>query len=601
VIFGIDVYTYTSMPRMSSGSRFLGLGRHVYTKLSDDFRLTKGWDFNGAFIAVKGKKFFNKHTGDITFPVHSKCQDSYKIGYSTIFGPSCAHSGIIYDRTDNNMNEAVSRHFKKKVLEKKSDQDEVGNLGSFMPHVLLPDFDFDTTLRINQCNFVDVFGEEIVRDVVEQIGVHEYGYTLSEASFLLTLEKHLKQKLRIMSFEQIETAGKLKDTVYMDHVTWFVKMEIAKPKKAARIVVDLSCPGSLPRVHFANSFKAHVKEKPIKFGRVSVTYKGDASYSNIRDMFEEHVNHFNEVRVDNSSDDALVTWWEAGVRYTYLLDIASNDSSHSMKTMWLYSRMSNMDSEQQSNLFKSVRMPFRVYDEKKRRFIEFKSLWGYLLSGLGDTTVCNNCVYLYMGFMLNKLLQSGKEMSIALISLAGYHTGFRFSYQRAYKLGELQFLKHSPFLCGNNIEFMVNLGVILRFTGRTHGDIPLISYPKYVKNEMDRFRYFQSLLTFGFFKFVRYPPLIKSLCPFFNQILGNEDSHRSKLDKYGHSLYSHHFDLAEKRPVLYPSREEFYSRYNLSFVDIEEFESLMECADVGFVVHCNLIDVVLQADYGLSW
>jgi len=589
------------MPRMSTGVRCLGLGRHVYTKLSDSFRETKGWEFNKAFIAVKGKKFFNSETGDITFPIHNAYQDSYKIGYSTVFGPSCAHSGIIYDRTDNNMNEAVSRHFKRKVLESKTDQDEVGNLGQFLTSVLEPDFDFDMALRINQCNFVDVYGDELIRDVTSQIGVHEYEHVISEGSFLLTLEKHLKQKLRIMSFEQVETSGKLKSTVYMDHVTWFVKMEIAKPGKAARIVVDLSCPGSLPRVHFANSFKNHVKEKPINFGRVRVTYKGDASYSNMRNMFEEHMSHFSEVRLDNSSDDALVTWWEGGERHSYLLDIASNDSSHSMKTMWLYSRISNMDAEQQSNFFKSIRMPFRIYDQKKRRFVEFKTLWGYLLSGLGDTTVCNNCVYLYMGFMLNKFLDKGLEMSMALISLAGYFTGFRFSYQKAIRLGELQFLKHSPFIHGNKIEFMVNLGVILRYTGRTHGDIPLISYPKYVNNELDRFRYFQSLLTFGFFKFVRYYPLIKALCPYFDLILGNEDVHRAKLDKYGHSLYSHHFDLSEKRPILYPSRHEFYSRYELSITDIEEFEGLMMCADVGFVVHCNLIDVVLKADYGLSW
>jgi len=558
------------------------------------------WEYKeNLFRCTKGKGYFNDKTGKITFPAKKEKTSKKRVKYTTVAGWGFAHSGIVYSNENECMQYALSRHMKRKTMECKSDQDEVNNL-KLMFKELTEDkgFDFHESLIANQAAFYAQYSDEIRDAVREAIGEFSYFIPLVEASEMLTLEKHKKQKLRICVFKECDIDGRLAKATYMHVVTWFVKCpEIAKQGKAPRIVVDETTEGSLVRVHFANAWKAHTKNKEIKFRNVVVKYEADQSYQAFVDLFVKHRDLESKVYISNNSDDGLMTWVTDATRSTYMVDIATNDSAHGFAGHEHYCNVTCMDAEQRRNYMESVKKPIRVYNVDKSKSFTLEALVGYLPSGLGDTSVCNNRVYIDVGFLLDKLISLGHKMSIELLTCAGFLLGHRFSYVKVEKFSDMQFLKQSPFMIGNEVGHCVNLGVMFRYSGRVDGDLPEIKYPKSVSTLTDKWVYFQSLLTYGFFKYNRYAPLQSALCPMFDYINGTEGKHLENLEKYGHKIHMNHDD----RPIIYHTVESFYSRYNVTSLDIKEFEELIGEAGFGTMTWCKLIDVVLETDYGLKW
>jgi len=580
------------------------MANQVHYDLPDDHKYKRTWVFNDAYVAEKNRKFFDGKTGILDFGKYEDDTQLKKTKYDSLFGFGFAHSGIIYANSDNNISEGLARHHQKKFLKSDSDQDEVGNLRVYYgDHVDNESFDFENSLRTNQNHYCQVYGSDLANIIREQFGYHEYAIPIAEASYLLTLEKHVKQRLRASGYKDLEIEGLLANHTYMKVCEWKLKIETAKYNKPPRIIVDESVVGSLPRVHFANSWKNFSKGKKADFGKVEVTYHGESSYESILNMFEQLESPVDKVVLKNNSDDAIIHWMEDGVYHRYNLDIASNDSSHSFSTMALYADYSNMTVEQRKNFFDTLNMPIRIYNYDKSRHVELKTKWGYCPSGLGDTTVVNNGAWLLFGHSLNRLLDKGFKMSLSLITLAGFLIGFRYSYSEIKNLGDIQFLKQSPALIDGKMVHSLNLGVILRFSGRCKGEIPNIPYPSWVTDRKSKAEYIQSLLTYGFFKYNRYEILIKCICPFFDNINKEEHKHVELLLKYGHRLT--HGEVLEiagsQRPILYHTRASMYSRYDLTDVDIDEFESLCTSHGYGLTMWCKLVDIVFLKDYGLKW
>jgi len=589
-----------------TGLYFTGMANQVHFNLPDDHKYKRTWTFNKAYTVTKGHKYFDQETGVLDFGTYTdNMKKRRSLRYDTVFGWAFAHSGIIYANSDNNISEGLARHHKVKLMESSSDQDEVGNLTSLIPEVLAADgFCFETALRDNQKKYCEAYGDEFVSAVKRELGEHFYAYTIAEASYLLTLEKHKKQKLRADGYSDIELEGLLRKYTYMLRCEWKLKIEIAKYNKPPRIIVDESVVGSLPRVHFANSWKRWTKDRVVNFGCVSVCYMGSSDYKSVLAIFEKLQWYTDKIEIVNNSDDAIIHWSASGLHYIYNLDLASNDSSHSFHTFSLYSRYSNMPYDQKRNLFETLRMPIRIFNHDKTRHIEMRTEEGYMPSGIGDTTCGNNGAWKLIAYSLQQLLDAGHTMSIALVTLASFRVGFRVSYQKVEKLGDAQFLKQSPFLLEGKLCHSLNLGVILRFSGRTKGDMPDIPYPEYAVTKRAKAAYLQTLLTYGFFKYNRYGPVQTRLCPFFEEVNKSEKKHAKVLDEYGHRILREQiesFSNPTDRPILYHTTESFYSRYNLALTDIAEFESLLEGLDFGLTIWCKLVDIVLKADYGLKW
>jgi len=555
---------------------------------------THEWTFNRRFKVVSDRNgCFNTDTGELRFTDWGdKSKPPTK--WRSTFGWNHGHGGIMYERDCViNTRGMMYRHFARKVPEDKEGQMEITNLRMF--GVIVNTDNFQEMLQDNNVSFCDTHGEAISELVIASLGMHEYHKTCQEGGYDLTLQTHTKQRLRRAKWDVLMMSGGLVKKLWDEAIVWTMKyLETAKYGKPARIVVDCSTENSLPRVDFANSFKTHSKNKTVTFGQVAVKYCLCSSHVDIGAVYDEACNNGYRVMILNNSDDAILAFHDGkGNRHYYNVDISTNDSSHTLWTHKLYAMMSCMTEEQEENLLTLIMSPFTVYNPTNRKEkVIFKSVTGYLPSGVGDTTTCNNCIYYILAYSLHLLLEQGHEMSIELLTLAGFNFGFRFSYEKC-ETYSFQFLKNSPIILDNgSFLSMPNLGVLLRLSGTYEGDVPVLPKKHCPPWATCKYAYCQSLLTFGFFKYFLYEPLLV-LCPYFHHLTSEEH--------YVHSSFMETIGDTHKRIVL--SRKQFYSRYRDVITDtqIDVFETLMQQAGFGTLVYCELIDIVMKFDYGLKF
>lgn len=554
------------------------------------------WKFNNRFRCTTGKKYFNPKTGELVFP-----PDPYYYPSKYLFsgGWRCAHGGIMYDNGNRCMQAALSRHFQAKIPKTSSDQDEVGNLRKY--GIEVNDENFDRLLRDNNKIWYESHTDAFVDILHHYYGKFEYTFDLREAAVLLSKEIHSKRLLREMQRKEYELTGEWVKEQWVKFLIWKIKfLEIAKAGKDPRVIVDATVGNSLPRVHFANRWKAHTADKEVIFGgKVRVIFRSSPNPLDLRKVFFEAYNSDFDIQIINYSDDAILTIKTKRGIEIYNIDISSNDSSHSLATFEAYAKASGMDPEQKRNLFTVIMTAFKITSSDKKHYCIFKPIDGYLPSGIGDTSTCNNKIYPMLAYTLNKLLEAGYECEISLLTLAGYLMGFRFSYELCPRFEDMQFLKNSPIRRGDEIISVPNLGILFRYSGWSEGDLPTKSryYPKWCVDLRERAAFHQTLLTFGLFKYYRYEPLIKAFCPYFDYMIKNEEHYNQQLDKLSRAAYAFGYD----KPVVHLTQEEVYCRYELDPEDIVSFESMLKNFGYGITLQHKLIDVVLKRDYGLSW
>jgi hypothetical protein len=557
------------------------------------------WRFNNRFRIIKGGKFFNNITGEIAFP---KDNTYFPNKYLTTFGWRIAHSGIIYDKGNGNITGAVSRHFAVKEPKNDIDQDEIGNLAMY--GIIVNNNNFEGLLTQNNKVWYMRYSEELKEHMQHSLGVHEYHEDLFIASRKLSLDKHKKMLLRQQEITKLNLDNRFTDrSGWARYVDWKIKfIEIAKNSKYARIIVDCTVANSLPRVHFANSWKKHTGDKDVEFdNRVCVRYCYSPSEENISQVFKNAMNTDLNVLIQNSSDDSIISMLTDNGREIYNVDISSNDSSHTWETFDCYALCSSMNSEQKDNLINVLKTPIKISSSDVRENSKNKCVFipinGYLPSGIGDTTVCNNMVYCMFGLAISKHISAGYKICKQLLTLVGFNMGFRFSYQFVEKVGDLQFLKNSPIMRGEDIISIPNLGILFRYSGCVEGNLPIKIGNKRYEDYKERSEMFQSLLTYGFFSRFYYKTCCDFFCPMYDVINRNRDKYKKDLDKYSHKNIS---DLGEFRYVL--SKHEFYSRYDVSDEEIDEFECIMlNTKGYKITIQTTLTDRVLTKDYGLSW
>ena len=583
---------FTQLEERPTGVYSFGMGYQVI----NDFGDTKDWDYNGYFTVLRGEEFFDNgkinftKTGVIKFKA-AKQWFGWNFAVGTVLG------GYVYANAATNM---IQRHMKVKYPESKEDQNEVGNLAFF--GVTVDRENFDVLLRHNQRLWYQTHTERFVNESFSNQPRHVYFKDVNQSRDDLTKEKHQKQLLRKQAFDEGLATNSMNSMGWVKSLEWKGKYEDVKPGKPIRVFVDAKTENSLARVDFANSFKKHMSNREIVYGKVLVKFCSGSRSDMISATFTEFMNRDNEVVIYNFSDDSMVklrrycgkTFYDE----VYNVDISSNDSSHSWSTFECYAKFSGMQKDQRDDLMRVIRTPFKITNpEDPRESILIRSDMGYLPSGIGDTSVCNNMVYLMLGYAFNFL---DLPTRIESLTYAGFLIGFRFSYQKTNSVYEMQFLKHSVVrvLDGKYIA-MPNLGTLLRYSGKSRGDLPGGIYPAFIKTFDQKCAWYQSLLTFGFFKYFRYPPVMDHLCPFFQEILGNED-YKSSLQKVQHRMFIEDLDSEDECPVYHLDRHEYYSRYlnHLTVEDILCFESLVKSSTNYTLIYCRLVDVVMEMDYG---
>ncbi len=572
-------------------------GTAIWMPISgEEAKIEHTWKFNNRFRCTTGKRYFNQETGELIFP---KDEDYFPKKYMCSSGWRFAHGGIIYDNGNRCMQAALSRHFQKKVPKNSADQDEIGNLQKY--GIYVDEDNFDDSLRNNNSIWYRQHTDEFARIMLDHYGPFEYTYDIRQASVELSNEIHSKRALREQQRKLYQLSGEWTHDKWVQFLIWKIKfLEIAKAGKDPRIIVDATVGNSLPRVHFANRWKAHTAEKEVLFNsRVRVIFRSSPNPIDLQSVFREAYNSEFLVQIINYSDDAILTLKTVDGIKIYNLDISSNDSSHTHATFEAYAKVSGMDQEQKNNLFTIINTPFKISSSDGKHYAIFQPISGYLPSGIGDTSTCNNNIYPMLGYTLDYLIARDYQVDITLITLAGFIMGFRFSYEYCNRFEDMQFLKNSPIRRGEEIISVPNLGILFRYSGWSEGDLPTKSsyYPKFCKNLRERASFHQSLLTFGYFKYYRYPPLLNALCPYFEYLTANEAEYKESIHKVTKSTFAYGYE----KPVTYLNTQEVYARYDLDMVDIDFFEQMLRNHGYGITLECAVVNKVLKRDYGLGW
>jgi hypothetical protein len=574
--------TIIRLPRFDPGIYSIGVARWYPTTVYHNIE----WEFNRRYEVVSGHEYIDSNTGELKFSENQYQTGVFPTKYRTMYGYAFAYDGIMYDNTAHNLKHAMSRHFKKKTMDE-------------YESTIFAVTDFDQYLE----NMKDGWHnsparEECLSVLLREYGHHYYCKDLREASRELCLVPHKKQKLRQDEVEKLEKSHIWCETMWTLYVNWKIKyLEIAKVNKDPRIIVDCAIPNSLPRVHFSESFKKHIADKEIDVNGVRVMFCSNVSPAGVQRGLHWLSMASSNIAIVYYSDDAVI---RIGNQY-YNVDIASNDSSHNRDSLNFYCDVSCMSSENRENflaiIFAKIKLtnPDKQMDNEHRVRMRtqqkcfIRPISGLLPSGIGDTTVINDLQYPRLAYAISKCVER-YGANRRMIHIAGATFGFRFTTEVCDRVEKIQFLKMSP--SRNFGRVIPNLGMLFRYSGCCEGNVVV---PDAYKNH--KYEFYQSLLTYGYFKFFMYKPLLK-LCPYYDVLHKDEELYRANIRKIDMNwvMWDHRL---EQQLELTP--EDVYGRYNLTTSDISHFEELLNSTGIGKLIWCNLVDIVLKADYGHSW
>lgn len=555
------------------------------------------WVFNDKFKVVKGKQFLTpQHYIQFPEEIDVKIEEAmrYSHVYSTIYGYAFAHTGRIYGNNDINISKMVERHWKVRLPE----EQEIHSLPKYGITLL----NFDQQLMSNQAYFAIHNAEDFIRQTEESYGPFEYFTSIQEAAALLILVAHIKQRLRKDAFAKLNDSGDIGNIIFVNFLVWKLKtMELAKFMKPPRVIVDAQTENSLPSVHISNAWKEHSSDKPVVyFGCVSIVFSSSPSPSSLSEVFKMWDYYTYPVVIANYSDDSIIGLWNPilGVYDMFNTDIRGNDASHTGYSWSVFARLLRMSDEHYTFLFKMLFAKNYLYSRNKRSMVVFVAKYGYLPSGIGETSIANNTAMLMIAYQLGKLISNGYTVELSLVTLAAFKCGFLLSHEKFSlhdEFGKMQFLKNSPYrLPSGEVVALPNLGRMLRYSGRSKNDVTkkLCRPPPGI----ELFSWYQTLLTYGDFKRIYYEPLCVHLCPHFHLV---SPSHHSLILHLRQDLSADVFTSE----VCVVTRDVYYSRYfnyGLSHSMIEEFEHYVASSGLRKIVYSQLVDIVLQADYGLS-
>lgn len=557
------------------------------------------WESNGKFVFISGDAVpiydSNNKLVSVDFGADVEYMDGKMLRYQTgsshfffLFGFNFIFNSVLYGISNHNIARCVARHFKKKIPE--------GHEIELCAKLGIDDFDH----YLANSRWVDDNMSDYAAWVQSHVE-HNYEFSVEEGAKLLSLETHKKQKLRIKAYEEADVQGSFVRSLINPQIEWKIKIledakagrpDSANAYKPPRVIVDMSVPNSLVTVHYANSWKTATSGVLFTAGRWSCMYVGAVTPEALSYSIETLLRPDLPNILVFSSDDAMIKM--EGSEVFYNIDISSNDSSHTISTFKSFARCSNMSSELYDCMIAQVKSDFTIYNSSKTKKCKIRPMGGYLPSGIGYTTTCNNNIYMLMCY---KLGTSNVEPTLMNFFQSGLEMGFRFTAQ-AVNYSSLQFLKNSPVRRGDVHIMVPNLGMLLKYSGRIKGTLPPIEYPRYVDetNIESKLLFFQTLLTFGFFTRFMYKPWLV-LCPFFNELNSNRKLYYDNL-KF---IDSNDSLLMSSDVAIELSRDEAYSRYMdlglLTDTDIDEFEMLLTDIGLGKVIDCQLVQQVLSADY----
>lgn len=401
-------------------------------------------------------------------------------------------------------------------------------------------------------------------------------------------QPHPKRELRRATRLQIIQHGRSSLNHRVKCVDYKCKTgELLPIGKYPRAIGDLTAPGSTALGYYMDWVKEQFSQV-FSVGRASCRFIKTPDTEIMIDVFRNLINP-NGLYFCFFSDDACISVQCSDGVLAANLDISACDGSNFDPVFKLLKHSMSVDSRYKNDISDAfaqckARCVVKQVEGGKGR-VYLKPRGHVLYSGSVLTTSINNMantlIFLHIVHLLNDRIVSKDEMRRIIVE-AGQLAGYELKIDECANHGDLQFLKHSPAIVGDEIIPYLNLGVLMRGFGTISGDLP----GRRKLGLITRAKIFNS-------------DVIKSW-----KHAGNT---RVKQAFYGKLLDTTHnyippgkfWEMTSSSDTLIPD-EQISLRYKLLSHEIDELIDIIRLADVGNYVSSPIIDKIMNKDYGYS-
>lgn len=386
---------------------------------------------------------------------------------------------------------------------------------------------------------------------------------------------HPKRALRIKAWDVCLNAGTLDG---VSHACGKMKQfEWAKPGKVPRLFVDMGYRSVLA----AGYVMEHIKSA-FEHLDPDVRYCGHVSKEALREVFSELISP-DLFKYWYHSDDSCVAIQCVDGTFRANVDISSCDGSHTDVPFEILQHMANQAGvgDQMRRSLDQLLNPLTIRDDDGNIILQAVPSWKVLYSGHTATTAINNIANHCMGLSLRSRVE-GRPLRLdeceELIRTNAEELGYIVTVEVCTVVQSIQFLKHSP---TENGEPWVNLGVLIRSFGSTHGDFP-------GRGDLaSRAEEWCSGIVASYVH-AGDSSILTSLRRRFNKRVS------SKVKSFVDKETRHHGYCG-----VTVSDEDICARYNVDLADVRHMCHLIENMEIGSFYSCILSRAAMEIDYGL--
>lgn len=549
---------------------------------TNEKKIKKKFVFDRRWRAIgKGKEFFKE--GEVRFPV-VVCQKRDG-AYRSLPGPCAAHTGVIYENSNENVRLALRRltacRLRKVII-----------FGE--EHELLDGGEYHYRLLQQQAEFIQEH-QPIFRSIFT-----DYQYVLSKfttmhrETMLHHADKHPKMRLRIQAYLELIETGEIANKLWLKEVLYkFKRDEIAKLGKFGRMIGDLGVAASLQGFVIMEMLKDAMAIHPIELNGGLIYFCKKPKQSELTWVFNQLMNPDGRFFYVLFSDDSCFSIRINGVVHTFNIDISSCDASHGAALFDLFEGISEEKNiaEVMHILVEQCRLTIRVNDlQPTKRRVKLKYPDPRLFSGSTITTAINNLANITIAISLAEADFSQGDIQ-QTIAMAAERAGYVVTCEVCETYHDIQFLKHSPvFDVEGQLRPLLNIGVLLRMSGTCRGDLP----GRKTESLADRAKVLQHRLLQGAYPKASFP-LIKNMKNRDIPTLSTRT--HDQVNRKVAKLFEYKVDADEFFTV---DSVEMWQRYRFTEFDIHEVEDIFGNMKVFEHLSSKSLGKILKKDYGLQ-
>jgi hypothetical protein len=418
---------------------------------------------------------------------------------------------------------------------------------------------------------------------------------------------HTKKKVRVVSFLEILATGTLYTIDWLLSAKGNVKpFEWAKQGKLPRMVVDLTCKGSLYAGWVFNQLKVLLTDNPIIRAGARARFVPKANLDPLRRVFTDAISSIYWLEFFFHSDDGFFRFISHdGVTYFVEIDIASCDTSH---TRALFDVLSSLSPDGWAGEFfhialKQLTLPIKLINrENRKESVTFDMLeTAFALYSGSVATTYLNCLALILVFCI--ILSSDIRDCVGVSEVqkcvygCGLQAGYKLTVHASEDVRDVVFLKHSSTKDGSP---WLNLGVMLRVLGCCRGDYPKIrGWPSFLTTFAAKARSYQISLV-QCFCHAGSSCVTRALRAKYHSswswILPREPPSSFKTGHYLLDSMRHDPGVESWVPD-----SDILHRYNIEQADLDELIHFISGANGACMIDCAASRAIYTKDYGIKY